>query len=1064
MLMRFKKSKDREWDKEKHDHGHSITRSARDSIIITTPEGIIAGRKDSASADMDDENEVRNEEEYQRIMKRLSERGVDVDLRSVDYIEMTESKAREMSEEQVALMVEILIGKRSTWSSEGEEALDFRESLKRIREECRRRCGSADVETLTELALPPIYLCSEPLPAGFSTAVYIVVHYTWNSSSKLTKKMHCDGNSTAREFMEEVVRKLSPVYPFIQADGSKYIFKANGAVEYLYGAHRVLDFQCVRTRLKRGDKEIELTMLDFDELVHSGKVDIARSVDYQETPEQIRTKEAMFEHSKLSISEPTEEPWYKRTHISLWDVKRPFRIRLRGVSAIRVTKQLAKAIPEVSNGEAILFVVAALYHGGRPLAAKRVSRGVVFSSGARFQQWLEFPDLKLSNIPRAARICFTVYCRPYSANDPLLNVQIGNHGLPTYTHSARDFPVGWVATQLMDHKGYLRQGIHAMRVWPHEAANPIGTTIENLGSEKAPVLDVEFLRFSLPVVFPSGSPPQSWINEFKERDEKEKRKLYMSFSWENSLITGELAFVIKTDPLYQLTDENKLIVWHHRKELKKNSKGLVKFLSSVQWNDPVAVWEAHAYMDEWAPLEPLDALELLDSNHADPKVRFYAVQQLGKLSDNEINDLILQLVQTLKYEPYHDSPLVRFLLTRGVRSNHLIGHLFFWYLKSEMHINYIRERNGLLLEEYLTACNLHRLDLIKQNFVVSQLLSIAFKIKHTPKAEMNTVLRRELGLMTLPKYFKLPLSPRMECNGIIVDKCKVMSSKKLPLWLVFQNADQTGGDIYVIFKAGDDLRQDMLTLQILKIMDRFWKENGLDLHLNPYGCISTGDGVGMIEVVQNADTVANITFKYGGAPAAFENKPLLDWLERQNEKNPLKIADAKKNFVFSCAGYCVATYVLGIGDRHNDNIMLTKRGDLFHIDFGHFLGNYKTKFGIRRETAPFVFTPMYRHVMGGANGTDFKAYCELAAKAFNIIRKYAHLFENLFKLMLSTGIPELRELEDILWIKKCMMVDEQSDEVARTKFQDLIHEAVVNKRQVTGDFIHIQKHKHKSKS
>ena len=55
---------------------------------------------------------------------------------------------------------------------------------------------------------------------------------------------------------------------------------------------------------------------------------------------------------------------------------------------------------------------------------------------------------------------------------------------------------------------------------------------------------------------------------------------------------------------------------------------------------------------------------------------------------------------------------------------------------------------------------------------------------------------------------------------------------------------------------------------------------------------------------------------------------------------------------------------------------------LFHIDFGHFLGNFKRKLGINRERVPFILTYDFVHVIqqGRTNNSEkFERYTATTA-------------------------------------------------------------------------------------
>uniref|UniRef100_A0A7N8X4R9 Phosphatidylinositol-4-phosphate 3-kinase, catalytic subunit type 2 beta n=1 Tax=Mastacembelus armatus TaxID=205130 RepID=A0A7N8X4R9_9TELE len=539
-------------------------------------------------------------------------------------------------------------------------------------------------------------------------------------------------------------------------------------------------------------------------------------------------------------------------------------------------------------------------------------------------------------------------------------------------------PLGWVTMPLFN----FRQG-------PRMVLRGLPVFVWFLSQVDFPTSSFE-VRFSTP-------PPADFCPQYDSRLD--------------TISQIQLQDVLHKKAFFWLTAEDKRLLWEKKAFCQAESGALPLVLASAPCWEWACLPEIYALLKQWACLGHLDALGLLHASFPDQELRRTAVQWLESISDPELLDFLPQLVQALKYECYLDSALVRFLLRRAI-GDIRIAHYLFWLLKDNLQDSQFSARYQHLLAALLCCVGRGlRDEFDRQCWLVSILTKVAQRVRDaTPSS------RQMKQFFSVNSSCRLPLNPALLVTGINIQSCSFFNSNAVPLKLSFRNLDLLGDNINVIFKSGDDLRQDMLTLQMIRIMNKIWIQEGLDMRMVIFKCFSTGRGRGMVEMIPHADTLRKIQVEHG-VTGSFKDRPLADWLQKHNPTDE-QYDKAVENFIYSCAGCCVATYILGICDRHNDNIMLKTSGHMFHIDFGKFLGHAQMFGNIKRDRAPFVFTSDMAYVINGGDkpSSRFHDFVDLCCEAYNLIRKHTHLFLNLLGLMLSCGIPELSDLDDLKYV------------------------------------------------
>uniref|UniRef100_A0A182N8W1 Phosphatidylinositol 3-kinase catalytic subunit type 3 n=1 Tax=Anopheles dirus TaxID=7168 RepID=A0A182N8W1_9DIPT len=443
---------------------------------------------------------------------------------------------------------------------------------------------------------------------------------------------------------------------------------------------------------------------------------------------------------------------------------------------------------------------------------------------------------------------------------------------------------------------------------------------------------------------------------------------------------------------------------------------------------------------------PTERKEIFQSYDESSEVQYDDLQSdnagiAGNAAEGEIKN---------RYHSSNANNLANFLIERACKNPTLANYLY-WYLSiecedersskkdlkiSEMYSNVLRRFLNCLYKGTTEMKTTHAQLKEQQHFVDRLVTLVKIVAKESGnrkrKTEKFQQFLAESSTSNSTKFnfnhfgpIVFPLDPSVQIVGIAAEKVSLFKSALMPSKLTFRTT--TGRDYVAIFKHGDDLRQDQLILQMITLMDKLLQKENLDLKLTPYRVLATSSKHGFMQYIESV-TVAEVLNTEGSIHNYFRKfNPC--------ETGPFGILpEIMDTYIKSCAGYCVITYLLGIGDRHLDNLLLTSNGKLFHIDFGYILGRDP-----KPMPPPMKLSKEMVEAMGGINSEYYNTFRKLCYTAFLHLRRHANVMLNLFGLMVDASVPDIA-LEPDKSVKKVednLRLD-LSDEEAVQHLQNLL--------------------------
>lgn len=461
---------------------------------------------------------------------------------------------------------------------------------------------------------------------------------------------------------------------------------------------------------------------------------------------------------------------------------------------------------------------------------------------------------------------------------------------------------------------------------------------------------------------------------------------------------------------HEFTKKERNILYNNIDNIYGHSKWMLQLILSIDWNnddlseqrhhvlnsltkkrDTVNCWEMMCTRSCCKKLQAEDIIIILSKKYTySPLIRFL-IKELTLISETELTCYLSYIVNLLSF--YKNYSLIcgdieEFLFEKTVHNVPLSNQLF-WTITQcianpSSHNYYTKLRNSLVKK---LSKNDYRLFQNGYDFT-SNLIQLA----NSSGDNLVNKLSHHLSSYDFnDNGFYLPINFNKSFNSIDISKIRTIDSKTKPIILPCKYDNDK---IFNIMLKKEDIRKEEIVMKIIKLMDYFLKkEEDLDMFITIYNILPISNEYGYIEFVPNSTTLYHIreVLKF-----SIQNFIL--------EKNPdMDINKLRERLSKSCAVYCVITYLLGIGDRHLDNIMITNDGLLFHIDFGYILGKDP------KPIAPEIrLTPEMIDAMGGMNSQHYRKFKEYCGIAYNCLRRHAPIFYVLL-MSLTEYVPTVDE-------------------------------------------------------